>query len=247
MSQQFLQCRKILCSRRMVDCPRVLGVLLLLGSLYLALCLDKAGVQRPIESVVVFRQQEANYSCYRIPALVRLPTGELALYAEARKFSCGDSGHIDLVYRLSADNGTTWGPIRLLHGESTDEKHVTIGNPAPVIVDGRVLLTFSRDNHQILTLKSEDAGGRVWPSTPLEITEQIFNASSVHWVSAFLTSERAQVRAVWSSHSPSAQKLLWATLALSGGNGSAGCSSHFGWACVGTLQLQWCSGHSHLG
>lgn len=32
----------------------------------------------------------------------------------------------------SADNGKTWSPLTIVHGESTPAKHVTIGNPAPV-------------------------------------------------------------------------------------------------------------------
>jgi len=162
--------------------PRLALMMLLFATVLLALQLGTTGELEPFESSPVFRTGESNYTCYRIPALARMPTGEIALYAEARKDSCGDGGHIDLVYRISADNGTSWGPMRHLYGESTPETPVTIGNPAPVVVGGKVLLTFCRDNHQVLTLTSNDAGGRDWPSTPTDITEQIFGEPWLHWV-----------------------------------------------------------------
>jgi hypothetical protein len=161
--------------------PRLVLLALLCASVLLAL-MGTADESDSFDSAPVFREGEHNYTCFRIPALLRLPTGEIALYTEARKDSCADQGHIDLVYRISADNGTSWGPMRHLYGESTPDKQVAIGNPAPVVVGGKVLLAFCRNNHQVLTLVSNDAGGRDWPSTPTEVTEQVFGHPFVHWV-----------------------------------------------------------------
>jgi len=161
-----------------------LSIISLLLSLTLqVLQLDAAvSTSSPIGSVAVFTAGESGYACFRIPSLLRLPTGEIAMYAEARKFSCDDHGHIDLVFRISADNGTLWGLIQLLHSESGSGARVTIGNPAPVVVNGRVLLAFTRNNKQVATLLSADAAGRNWPATPTEITQMAFGTDSLLWV-----------------------------------------------------------------
>ena len=35
----------------------------------------------------------------------------------------------DVVAKLSHDNGTTWGTLRVVHSESTENASVAIGNP----------------------------------------------------------------------------------------------------------------------
>ena len=131
----------------------------------------------------VFTSGMEGYNCYRIPALVTLPTGVIALFAEGRRYSCNDHGAIDIVYKVSADGGSTWSPLRVAYGESKSTgRNVTIGNPAPVVVGGRVMLVFCRDNKRVLTLLSEDAGGTEWPATPNDITEQLFGETELSWV-----------------------------------------------------------------
>ena len=88
----------------------------------------------------VFTHGESGYSCFRIPALVALPSGTLALFAEGRKLNCRDHGWIDIVYKMSSDGGVTWGPMQIAYSESNATFHMTIGNPSPVAVGGRVLL-----------------------------------------------------------------------------------------------------------
>jgi hypothetical protein len=63
------------------------------------------------------------YPCYRIPALLRLPTtGLLLLFAEGR-FG-GDMGQrTDLVYKSSNDGGRTWSPLRVLYSEWVPPGH----------------------------------------------------------------------------------------------------------------------------
>ena len=38
----------------------------------------------------VFKNGEGNYECYRIPAIIKAPNGDLLAYAEARKKGCND-------------------------------------------------------------------------------------------------------------------------------------------------------------
>ncbi|GAB3249516.1 sialidase family protein [Larkinella harenae] len=80
------------------------------------------------EETTVFQQGEGGYQCYRIPAIVKAPGGQLLAFAEGRKAGCNDFGDIDLVMRISADNGRTWGALRVV----VDNGNLLAGNPAPV-------------------------------------------------------------------------------------------------------------------
>ena len=62
-----------------------------------------------------------------------------------------------------------------VYGESNATANITIGNPSAVLVGGRVLLVFCRNNRRVLTLLSSDATGTIWPKMPTDITEQILH------------------------------------------------------------------------
>ena len=159
--------------------PRLVPLLLPLLLLLLASAARSAASSVPAaplptpseDSVVdVFKSGEEGYACYRIPVLLRLPDGNLALYAEGRKLNCDDMGCArsppfprpqrtaadrprrrwwyvagnDIVFKISKDNGTSWSPLHKLYGESTPSKHVTIGNPAPVVVRQHPCSPFCR-------------------------------------------------------------------------------------------------------
>ena len=70
---------------------------------------------------------------------------------------------MDILLKRSLDNGATWGEPRLVYGNSTDGPHKewhTIGDALPVY-DTRldaVHLVFTRDNHDVLYSRSDDAG-----------------------------------------------------------------------------------------
>ena len=56
-------------------------------------------------------------ACYRIPALVTAPNGDVLAAIDERVPSCGDlkwSGNINIVLRRSTDHGETWLPIETL-------------------------------------------------------------------------------------------------------------------------------------
>ena len=53
-------------------------------------------------------------NCFRIPAIVTAPNGDLIAAIDERVPNCGDlnrSGDINIVVRRSADNGKTWSAI----------------------------------------------------------------------------------------------------------------------------------------
>ncbi|WP_247236927.1 exo-alpha-sialidase [Telluribacter sp. SYSU D00476] len=134
----------------------------------------------------VFRNGENGYRCYRIPAIVRTPTNDLLAFAEGRRTDCGDFGDVDLVLRVSHDNGTTWGPLQVV----VDYGAAQAGNPAPVfdLADptyprGRLFLYYNTgvaSEHDVregkaireVWYKTSTDAGRSW-SEPVNITTQV--------------------------------------------------------------------------
>jgi hypothetical protein len=123
----------------------------------------------------IFQSGDEGYACYRGPLLFRLPNGDVALYAAGGFNNCADQGeHTDLVFKVSKDNGRTFGKLRVLYSESTNTTKVTISNPSPVVVDGKVLMICIRNAQRLLRLRSSDSGGLIWPTTADDITEATF-------------------------------------------------------------------------
>lgn len=141
----------------------------------------------PYPTSVPYRQQTDGYHTYRIPAAVVSGAGTVLAFAEGRRGSAGDSGHIDLVLRRSVDGGRTWGELRVV---ATEPRRGTAGNPAPAVLDdGRIVLVFVRqgpsateekirrgqvaaaDGRRVFVQISED-DGVTWPA-PREITQSV--------------------------------------------------------------------------
>lgn len=77
---------------------------------------------------------------FRIPGLVRTPH-KLFAFCEAREetgTTNKDGGDIDLVYRISTDDGLTWGPTQVLF----EDEDNTCGNPCPVWTESGRLVVF---------------------------------------------------------------------------------------------------------
>ena len=127
-----------------------------------------------------------NYECFRIPAIIKAPNGDLLAFAEGRIKGCNDFGDVDIVLRSSKDNGITWSPIQLV----ADNGVLQIGNPAPVVdlldpkyPDGRIFLfynTGTASEHQTRNgnglrevgyITSTD-NGQTW-SAPTNITQYV--------------------------------------------------------------------------
>ena len=110
--------------------------------------------------VDVFSGGTDGYACYRIPALLRINNSTLILFAEGRLFDCNDHGFVDIVSKTSSDGGKTWGPLLVVHSESSlGHRNVTIGNAAPVLLgSGRILVPFCRNNLEAGVLFSDDTG-----------------------------------------------------------------------------------------
>ncbi|MEU0040120.1 sialidase family protein, partial [Streptomyces sp. NPDC006333] len=100
---------------------------------------QQAAAPAEFEQQVLFKAaQDPGYACFRIPAVVRTPRGNLLAFAEGRVHDCGDAGDIDIVVKRSTDGGLSWGPLQVVNEGAGD----THGNPAPVVdrETGRVVL-----------------------------------------------------------------------------------------------------------
>jgi Neuraminidase (sialidase) len=63
------------------------------------------------DNALFFTGQKEGVSCFRIPAIVTAPNGDLVAAIDERVPSCGDlkfSKDINIAIRISKDNGLTW-------------------------------------------------------------------------------------------------------------------------------------------
>lgn len=125
-------------------------------------------------------EMKEGVSCYRIPALVTAPNGDLIAAIDERIPSCGDlkwSNDINIVIRRSTDNGSTWSNIERI----VDYPLGQSASDASMIVDeitGEIFMFFNymnldteKDVYYLKMTSSKDSG-RSW-STPIDLTSQI--------------------------------------------------------------------------
>jgi len=146
-------------------------------------------------------------ACFRIPALVTAPNGDLVAAIDERVPSCNDLGNnpdINIVIRRSQDNGNTWSAIETV----ADYPPGQSASDPSMIVDAITREIFLFYNYMDLVqapgiyhlhvLKSAD-NGRAW-SPPVDLTPQI---SKPDWQNdfKFITSGRGtQTRDGWLLH-----------------------------------------------
>ena len=115
------------------------------------------------ESAVVFDTAiDVGYKFFRIPSLLRVAASAgvwLLAFCEGRQ-QMTDHGMVDIVLKKSLDDGATWSPLSVVHSETGDGRHATIGNPTPLYDDetSEIVLFFCRENAEIFSTRSSDAG-----------------------------------------------------------------------------------------
>ncbi len=119
-------------------------------------------------------------ACYRIPALITAPNGDLVAVMDERVSSCsdlGDNRDINIVGRRSSDNGLTWSDIETI----VDQAYGRSASDPSMIVDretGEILLFYNfmdlenePDIYYLHVMKSQD-NGKSWSKSE-DITPQI--------------------------------------------------------------------------
>lgn len=139
---------------------------------------------------VVFASGCDGYRSYRIPAIVRLPGGDLLAFCEGRADGSADFGNIQIVMKRSRDGGRTWGSMSVVASNGS----LQTSNPAPVLdtmdpayPGGRLLLFYNTGDaseRDILNGRGFKRCWYVWSadmgqswSEPVEITRQVFLAN----------------------------------------------------------------------
>ena len=119
-------------------------------------------------------------SCYRIPAIVTAPNGDLVVAIDERVPSCQDlrgSRDINIVIRRSPDRGLTWTEIERIvdfpEGRSASDPSMIVDR-----VSGEIFIFYNymdlereKDIYYLHVMKSGD-NGKSW-SEPTDITSQI--------------------------------------------------------------------------
>ncbi|WP_339793080.1 sialidase family protein [uncultured Imperialibacter sp.] len=124
--------------------------------------------------------RRAGVACYRIPAIITAPNGDLIAAIDERVPSCGDlklSRDINIVIRRSADGGDSWSEIETVVdyplGKSASDPSMVVDK-----VTGAIFMFFNfmdldheKDVYYLKVIKSIN-NGQTW-SSPVDITSQI--------------------------------------------------------------------------
>jgi sialidase-1 len=123
---------------------------------------------------------QSDVSCYRIPAIITAPNGDLIAAIDERVPSCGDlklSKDINIVIRRSDDNGESWTEIETVVdyplGKSASDPSMIVDNVTETIFlfYNFMDLDNEKDIYYLKVTKSID-NGKTW-SSPVDITSQI--------------------------------------------------------------------------
>lgn len=118
--------------------------------------------------------------CYRIPAIVTAPNGDVIAAIDERVPNCGDlkwNKNINIIVRRSSDNGKTWSKIETVvdfpYGQSASDPSMIVDK-----VTNKIFLFYNymnldtqKDIYCLHVVKSAD-NGKTW-SKPVDITSQI--------------------------------------------------------------------------
>lgn len=125
-------------------------------------------------------EMNEDVACYRIPALVTAPNGDLIAAIDERVPSCNDlrgNKDINIVLRRSSDGGKTWSDIETVidfpDGRSASDPSMIVDEETREIIlfYNYMDLSEDQDTYHMHVVKSPD-NGKTW-SEPTDITAEI--------------------------------------------------------------------------
>ena len=121
--------------------------------------------------IPVFTSGMEGHKSYRIPAIIKIPNGDLLAFAEGRVKGSGDFGDINIVLKRSADNGKTWKKMTTV----VNYDSLQAGNPAPIFDDsdpnfpkGRLFLFYNTGNNHENEVRKGKGLREVWYKTSID-------------------------------------------------------------------------------
>lgn len=136
--------------------------------------------EKPVFTDLFNASMVDSVNCYRIPAIVTAPNGDLIAAIDERVPNCGDlkfSKEINIVIRRSTDNGKTWGAIERVvdfpYGQSASDPSMIVDRETNEIFMFYNFMDLDKelDVYYLHVTKSSD-NGKTW-SEPEDITAQI--------------------------------------------------------------------------
>lgn len=169
-------------------------------SLVFFICAISTLAQSPFS--VIYTSGQEGHKTYRIPAIIKNKQGHLLAFAEGRVNGSGDFGDINIVLKISRDQGRTWSALSTL----VDYQDLQAGNPTPILdatdprfPKGRIFLFYNTGNNheneiregkglrEVWYITSID-GGLTW-SSAVNITSQVHRPNQPSRNSAYVFKE----------------------------------------------------------
>jgi sialidase-1 len=136
--------------------------------------------------IPVFIAGKHGYDSFRIPAIIRLPNGDLLAFAEGRVNGSADFGNVDIVTKKSTDKGRSWSDFKVV----VNNDSLQADNSAPVVdlldpkyPQDRIFLFYNTGNQPESKIKQGIGTRKVWYKTstdngktwskPVNITSQV--------------------------------------------------------------------------
>ena len=139
-----------------------------------------AATEPPVLQDLFNTSMSDGVECYRIPAIVTAPNGDVIAAIDERVPNCGDlkwSKDINIIIRRSTDNGKTWSDIETVvdfpYGQSASDPSMIVDETTNEIFlfYNFMNLDTEKDIYYLHVVKSSD-NGKTW-SQPQDITSQI--------------------------------------------------------------------------
>ena len=161
-------------------------------SLVFFICAISALAQSPFS--VIYTSGQEGHKTYRIPAIIKNKQGHLLAFAEGRVNGSGDFGDINIVLKISRNQGRTWSALTTL----VDFQDLQAGNPTPILdttdprfPKGRIFLFYNTGNNHENEIREGKGLREVWYMTSIDggltwskavnITSQVHRPNQPSW------------------------------------------------------------------